>query len=362
MLTKDMQAGDAIIHGYLMSTVDLLLERLKKAPTCFKKYSESTREQKVSRNCGSCDYLHQCSDCSSQADIDKLLQGISDFDGNGEMRDIERNNFQEEIISLSTEPTAGEKSAEPSDIYELALRHALGHKRKTNIQLAEELSTLMRELASSTYLSLRPALLSLHLEMNFRQQQAPRFRPQVPLPKVASTEADTLVLIDRQIIDLHWRAHSLDKPSAEIRAFPGIFDCSPFNFSRAEEFARKPWKAMTKSIQLLLTEDMQWEHCTIQTSAVRDKWRVIESGDVRGSTIKQKGANHVEMAIRQNMSNRPHLRKHIPSLVHTWKALRICGDSPTRISRMLALMTGESPRDASAVKRSIKALQDHLKA
>lgn len=106
---------------------------------------------------------------------------------------------------------------------------------------------------------------------------------------------------------------------------------------------------------------MQWEHAVLQIKSIRDKWRTIEFGDVTdGTNVKQRGAPHIETALRASMNNSPHLVKHIPGLVRVWMATRIVGDHPARIAQLVSLMTGEKPRDVRAVRRSIETLDAHL--
>jgi hypothetical protein len=135
-----------------------------------------------------------------------------------------------------------------------------------------------------------------------------------------------------------------------------------FDFEMASRFAQLDWKSQTKVIHLHLTEDMQWEHALLQHPSIRDKWRTIENGDVRGDKVKQAGAPHIESMLRQAMSNAPHLKNYIPGLVLTWKARRIVGDSPMRITKIVALMNGKMPRDVSAIRRTLASLDRHLKS
>lgn len=56
------------------------------------------------------------------------------------------------------------------------------------------------------------------------------------------------------------------------------------------------------------------------------------------------------------MSNTPHLKDHIAGLVLAWKAQRIVGDSPAKIAKLVALMTGNKPGDAHAPETACPAI------
>lgn len=235
----------------------------------------------------------------------------------------------------------------------------------TNAALDELLASLIKHgnlsMPAPCYSAVRDEICAVHIEMNLRQQHAPRFRPQPRLHRKIGVGGETDLARDRQVIDLHWRAHSSEKPLASVHDYPGIFENAPFDFEMASRFALLDWKSQTKVIHLHLTDDMQWEQALLQHPNIRDKWRTVEKGDVRGHQIKQAGAPHVESLLRDAMSNAPHLKAHIPGLVLTWKAKRIVGDNPKRIAKLVALMTGEKPRDASAIRRTLTSLDGYLK-
>lgn len=235
---------------------------------------------------------------------------------------------------------------------------------QTNGALVDEINLLIQRsgLATSTlnYDAVRGDLCAIHIEMNHRQQYAPRFRPQPSLQAEADTVADENLARDRQVIDLHWRANSNNKPMIPVDGYDGIFDCEQFNFKLAGAFAQLNWRQQTKVIHLHLTEEMQWEHAIIQAPNIRDKWRTIQRGDVQGWKIKQEGAPHIQTRLHQSMADAPHLRKHIPGLVHIWMARRIAGDSPSLTARVAGLIAGEEARDPSAVRRAMATLDTRL--
>jgi hypothetical protein len=206
------------------------------------------------------------------------------------------------------------------------------------------------------YGTLRADLCAVHIELNKRQVIAPRFRAMPRLVKKPLSLDETDMALDRQVIDIHWRAFSQNKPIASIEKYIGIFRADDFDFHLAEKFCQEKWRPQVKVVHLHLSDEMQWEHSVLQRVGIRDKWRVIEFGDVRGDAVKQKGAPQIEILLREMMAGTPHLRPHIPGLVNVWKARRIVGDSPRQISRVVSSMTGEKPRDNSAIRKSLLTL------
>lgn len=206
------------------------------------------------------------------------------------------------------------------------------------------------------YAAVRVDLCAVHIELNKRQIIAPRFRAMPRLSKKPLSRNETDMALDRQVIDIHWRAFSQNKPLASVEKYIGIFHADDFDFDLAEKFSQEKWRPQVKVVHLHLSDEMQWEHSVLQTAGIRDKWRVIEFGDVRGDAVRQKGAPQIEMLLREMMGGTPHLRPYIPGLVDVWKARRIIGDRPSQISKVVSLMTGEKRRDNSAIRKSLLTL------
>jgi hypothetical protein len=206
------------------------------------------------------------------------------------------------------------------------------------------------------YAAVRSELCSVHIELNRRQLIAPRFRPMARLSKTPLSNHELDMALDRQVIDIHWRAFSKNKPLASIDKYLDIFRADDFDFALAEKFPQEKWRPQVKVVHLHLSEEMQWEQAVLQNAAIRDKWRAIEFGDVRGDKIRQKGAPQIEILLREMMANTPHLGQYIPGLVNVWKARRIVGDSPSKISKFVSLMTGDKPRDKGSIRKSLLTL------
>jgi hypothetical protein len=241
------------------------------------------------------------------------------------------------------------------------------YERHINDDLVRELKRLIllgfHATPALKYTAVRDEICGIHIEMNLRQQHAPRFRPMHRLARVLRTDDEVAESLDRQVIDLHWRAHSANKPTAPANNYPTIFDDNPFDLGAAERFAQEVWSHSAKAVHLHLTDDMQWENATIQIRNIQKVWATIDRGYAHGDTVKQAGAPHIEKKLREavRQRNKPQVERSIPGMVDAWKARKIVGDSPTRVAGLIALMTGNKPRDPRAVKRTLESFDAFFK-
>ena len=251
--------------------------------------------------------------------------------------------------------------------YHFPLVSGRPYERLTNDQLARELERLLsRGFYSPSalgYATIRDEFCAIHVEMNMRQQHAPRFRPTHRLKHELFTDEERIEGLDRQVIDLHWIAHSSNKPVAPANNYPTIFNNKPFDLTAAERFAQETWSPGSKATHLRLTEEMQWQLAIIQTAEIRKAWALIEQGDVRGTQVKQAGAPHVEQKLHEAIwrANKPQVAQHIPMMVSAWKARKIVGSGLAKIVAIDALINGRKPRDSRAMKRTLESLDRFLK-
>lgn len=241
------------------------------------------------------------------------------------------------------------------------------YEHRTNEELAADLKLLIDQafhaMPALGYGVVRNEFCAIHIEMNLRQQYAPRFRPMHPMKKDFHTEEQKSESRDRQVIDLHWRAHSSNKPVSPAYNYPTIFNTMPFDVAAAERFAQEEWGPQAKAIHLHLTEDMQWENAILQSNKIRLRWRAIAHGSVgEKNVVKQRGAPHIEQELREaidrNKTNQ--VAASVRGMVDAWSAREIVGNAPAKIGRMISLMTGSKPRDRRAVKRTLDSLDRHL--
>lgn len=232
----------------------------------------------------------------------------------------------------------------------------------SDAELCRELHEKYRNCHSSNialgYGTVRTDICAISIEMNLRQKQAPRFRPTKALAHKPPTAGELNMALDRQVIDLHWHAHTPDCTSETIDDYPYIFDTDPFDFELASEFAMEKWGAPAKALKLHLSNDQQWRSAVIQSKKIRERWRVISRGDLCGGIIKQAGAPQIESRLRDAivMSRNPSNLKDLPGMVKTWLARKIVGESPSQVSTMISLMTGERKRDPSSVAKTMKTI------
>lgn len=243
------------------------------------------------------------------------------------------------------------------------------YELRTNAELIDQLKHLLNSaFGSSTaigYRAIRSTFCAIQIEMNLRQQYAPQFRPPTPaLPHKNLTPDEVCTSRDRQVIDIHWRAFSYDKPTAPAAKYPGIFNNTPFDFSLAEAFAQAEWTPATKVVDLHLSESMQIEHVSLKGTSAGRAWRVVSLGDVCGPKVRQNGAPQIEAALRDGIaaSGSTKSLKHLPSMLTAWMARELVGrgSKPSRIVKMVALMTGEKQRDPSAIQKTLSSVDSYL--
>lgn len=205
---------------------------------------------------------------------------------------------------------------------------------------------------------IRSLICAVSMELNFRQRWAPRFRGYPTLSSLPKSNAERSYLVDLQVLDLHWRVCSEYRPNGAIKGYPGLFNTKEWHVSSAVRFAEHELPFNSKVIDAKLAPSMLVEHACLQTTDLRDMWRTVRDGYVRGSTIERWGAPQLEARLREEMRSEPHLQRHVPGLVNTWMAYRLVGSrKPKAIARVLSLMTGEAPLDRSAINRKLESLE-----
>jgi hypothetical protein len=205
---------------------------------------------------------------------------------------------------------------------------------------------------------IRGVICGMSLELNARQRWAPRFRAYPPLPMNPSSEKQLQYLVDLQVIDLHWRACSSQRPRGQVDGYPNLFDGEQWGLSNAVRFAERELPFAMKLQDARLANSMCIEHVALQTPELRDKWRLLQKGRVRGSVIDQYGMPQLEAKLQEAMIGEPHLRKYVPGLVRTWAAYQLVGRKPVQIARLVGLMTGDDAVDASAIRRKLSSLEE----
>jgi hypothetical protein len=204
----------------------------------------------------------------------------------------------------------------------------------------------------------RGVICAVSMELNFRQKWAPRFRGFPTPSKQPKTEQERNYLVDLQVLDLHWRACSDRKPRDTVAGYPGIFDPKDWGVGAAVRFAERNLPFNNKTVDARLTPSMMIEHAALQTQDLRDCWRVLRNGYVKGTVVEKWGVPQLEARLTEAMKSSPHLQRHVPGLVNTWVAYKLVGGrKPTEIARLVGLMTGEPPKDRSAITRKLEAIE-----
>lgn len=239
----------------------------------------------------------------------------------------------------------------------------VGRLGGTDQELLQQLRDWMKS-PSPDYSTIRDALCAVQIELNLRGLTAPAFRPRRPVPPKAITVDERLEMLDRQVIDLHWRAQSADKPLSSVLGYEGIFDREPFDFSIAERFAVKAWRSDAKVNHLHLSEAMQLEHASLRSQSVRKLVEATLKGEVCGSKVIRVGMPQIEQKLRTSGTRLPTPKSEadLKGMLALWAARRLLTASATltQIARLSGLISGRPARDASAVGRSLKALDSRL--
>ena len=166
------------------------------------------------------------------------------------------------------------------------------------------------------YMDLRDDICTISVVMNQRGVQPPAFRPKrsLPNPTLRSefSVADTIMMIDRQIIDLHW-LHCCGKRDLldDNRAFAELFAGDELDFDLAEQFAKKSWAGRVKTTKVLgLIQYEQWQMAFFRSRDVEHAWR-----NARTSMQQTIGKRLREQAVRE-----PRLASHIEEMKLLWLA------------------------------------------
>jgi hypothetical protein len=223
--------------------------------------------------------------------------------------------------------------------------------------LERQLQVVSRELADYDG-DTRGVVCAVSMELNFRHKWAPRFRGFPTPSKQPKTAQERNYLVDLQVLDLHWRVCSATRPRDNVAGYPGIFNPEEWGVGAAVRFAERNLPFNNKAVDARLTPSMMIEHATLQTEHLRDFWRVLRNGYVKGTVVDKWGVPQVEARLMEAMKSSPHLQQHVPGLVNTWVAYKLAGGrKPTEIARLVGLMTGEPPKDRSAITHKLDTIQ-----
>jgi hypothetical protein len=141
-----------------------------------------------------------------------------------------------------------------------------------------------------SYLKHREAYVLVHRWLNQKRLIAPAFRPLVTAPGRQSSmtgakEGHQAILLDRQLIDLHWLSCTGTAiADASLGAALATWDADV-----AITYARKPHRAKSKTMEMGLLREKQYELIVLHVETIHDKRRnLIECRNQLRAMLKQK--------------------------------------------------------------------------
>lgn len=222
-------------------------------------------------------------------------------------------------------------------------------------ELTQELSILVgtssRHKTSMPYHEIREQYCAISLLMNERGLVPPSFRLQRPLPRRAqkANSDDTLMMRDRQVIDMHWLYCRGKRDTVPDRTFAEMFLGDEFDIDMAAVLAEKPWRAEIKAENILnLTPHEQIQMALLRTKAVAETWRNAENSMM--TTIDRR--------LREQLVSTPSLKPHIEDFKQLWLAEKITGrDGLAAIAQMHGWLSGKAPLATTTISDKLRRMR-----
>lgn len=204
------------------------------------------------------------------------------------------------------------------------------------------------------YHHVRSAYCSISLAMNRAGVRPPRFRPirALPIPILGQKPCanDTLMMLDRQVIDLHW-LHCRGKREviADSQEFAELFAEEEFDFELASRFAAKAWTIEKKTAKVLnLVAHEEWQMAILRTKAEEDKWR---------SAIASMKTT-IDRRLREQLFKEPALKSHIEDFKLLWLADKMAGHyGQGAIGRVHGWLTGRESLAPSTLSSKLRRMR-----
>lgn len=177
------------------------------------------------------------------------------------------------------------------------------------------------------YLNIKNECCAINVIMNQRGLLPPAFRANRPLPKPTkglkpTDDAETRMLVDRQIIDIHWLHCRGKRHKADSNEFANLLQGDQLNRDLAEQFALKSWTAEIKVDKVLkLIESDQWQMSVLRSKRIKDIWR----------NARNTMENKIDLRLREQAVKEPTLIPYIEDLKYLWLADKIARHLGQRI-------------------------------
>jgi len=204
---------------------------------------------------------------------------------------------------------------------------------------------------TTPYHQIREKYCAISVAMNERGEVPPKFRPQRPLPRrmQKATPDDTLMMRDRQVIDMHWLHSRGKRDELPDRAFAPLFANEELDFDRAAILAAKSWTneaKVGKVLNLIPHEELQL--ACLRTKAVADRWRYAENS--MKTTIDRR--------LREQLVSEPSLKTHIEDFKLLWLADKVMeGQGLLAVAQMHGWISGKAPLSISTLSAKLKRMR-----
>lgn len=201
------------------------------------------------------------------------------------------------------------------------------------------------------YHQIREEYCTLSLAMNEHGETPPKFRHMRPLPRrtVKASFDDTLMMRDRQVIDMHWLHCRGKRDVLPDRTFAEMFVDDQFDIDLAAVLAEKPWTAEIKTgkiLNLIPYEELQM--AILHTKGVADAWRNAENS--------MKGC--VDRRLREQLVSTPSLKPHVEDFKRLWLADKMVGkDGLAAIAQMHAWLSGKTPLATTTLSEKLRRMR-----
>lgn len=225
----------------------------------------------------------------------------------------------------------------------------------SDCDLAKQLNSLVgtssRFKPLMPYHFIREQYCAICMVMNERGLQPPRFRPHRALPHLLqkATSDETLMMRDRQVIDMHWLHCGGKRDTLSDKTFADLFVDDELDFDLAAYLAEKSWKVEVKTskvLNLIGHEELQMAY--LRTKAIADAWRNAEN------TMK----NTVDRRLREQLVSTPSLKPHIEDFKQLWLADKIVGEMGlAAIAQMHGWLSGKSPLATTTLSEKLRRMR-----
>ena len=201
------------------------------------------------------------------------------------------------------------------------------------------------------YHQIREEYCALSLAMNECGDVPPKFRFMRPLPRRAqkATADDTLMVRDRQVIDMHWLHCQGKRDELPDRAFSRLFVEDELDFDMAGVIAAKAWTNEIKAEKVLnLIPHEQFQLACLRIKSVADTWRNAENS--MKTTIDRR--------LREQLVSEPSLKPHIEDLKLLWLAEKLMSSQGLpAVAKMHGWLSGKAPLSISTLSTKLKRMR-----